>query len=106
MVSFWDRHGGIIDHPHDLQLQSLFAILASTGREDSAQLCVYVGGEKVLAPENIYIETRSLNTMTESYKGFTYSFTFQVVDLWGSRSQASYTADTLTNVFSRFQFPN
>ena len=34
------------------------------------------------------------------------SFTFQVVDLWGSRSQTSYTADTLTNVFSRLDFPN
>jgi CubicO group peptidase (beta-lactamase class C family) len=39
------------------------------GREESAQLCVYVGEEKV-------------------------------VDIWGSTTIPSYTADTLTNVFS------
>ena len=39
------------------------------GREDSSQLCVYVGGERV-------------------------------VDLWASLSDPTYTADTLTNVFS------
>jgi len=50
-------------------VKELFQENFDTGREESAQLCVYVGGEKV-------------------------------VDLWGSRSQASYTADTLTNVFS------
>jgi len=39
------------------------------GREESAQLCVYVGEEKV-------------------------------VDIWGSTTNPSYTADTLTTVFS------
>ena len=43
-------------------------ILSSTGREDSAQLCVYVGGEKVLVKKYLlsvnikhgrYIETLS-----------------------------------------------
>ena len=45
-------------------------ILSSTGREDSAQLCVYVGGEKVLVTKYLlsvnikhgrYIETLSGN---------------------------------------------
>jgi len=49
-------------------VKEIFQQNFDTGREESAQLCVYVGGKKV-------------------------------VDLWGSKSP-SYTADTLTNVFS------
>jgi len=49
-------------------VKDLFQANFDTGREESAQLCVYVGEDKV-------------------------------VDLWGS-SSSSYTADTLTNVFS------
>jgi len=50
-------------------VKDIFTENFDTGREESAQLCVYVGEEKV-------------------------------VDLWGSRSSTSYTADTLTTVFS------
>jgi len=49
-------------------VKDIFQENFDTGREESAQLCVYVGEEKV-------------------------------VDLWGSKS-SSYTADTLTTVFS------
>ena len=47
----------------------MFANNFRRGRENSSQLCVYVGGERV-------------------------------VDLWASVSDPTYTADTLTNVFS------
>ena len=50
-------------------VKQMFAENFSKGREENAQLCVYVGEEKV-------------------------------VDLWGSTTDKSYTADTLTTIFS------
>eukprot|EP00090_Calanus_glacialis_P024125 TRINITY_DN37455_c0_g1_i1.p1 TRINITY_DN37455_c0_g1~~TRINITY_DN37455_c0_g1_i1.p1 ORF type:complete len:428 (-),score=98.05 TRINITY_DN37455_c0_g1_i1:82-1365(-) len=50
-------------------VKAMFTENFHKGREESAQLCVYVGEEKV-------------------------------VDLWGSTTLPTYTADTLTNVFS------
>ena len=98
-------------------------VFRSTGREESAQLCVYVGEEKVEKHSIIcmayqHIPTRHIPTRWEYdmmirggnvtlshshhiYYHYHLNHHFvKVVDLWGSKS-SSYTADTLTTVFSR-----
>ena len=39
--------GHHLDHDY-LEIMIIIIMITSTGREESAQLCVYVGGEKVV----------------------------------------------------------
>ena len=83
-------------------------VIHSTGREESAQLCVYVGEDKVIIDHWSSLITDQKWTIIDDDEGVNYDDIDgddgggddKVVDLWGS-SSSSYTADTLTNVFSR-----
>ena len=83
-------------------------VIHSTGREESAQLCVYVGEDKVIIGHWSPLVTDQWWTIIDDDDGDDYDDVDgddgggndKVVDLWGS-SSSSYTADTLTNVFSR-----